>query len=51
MATLPDHPTTIAPRHYVICDTAPPNPTNLTAWHGILSAGTGRTPNNPQDAA
>jgi hypothetical protein len=51
MATLPDHPTTIAPRHYVICDTAPPNPTNLTAWHGILSAGTGRTPNNPQNAA
>jgi hypothetical protein len=43
LAALPDHPTAIAPRHYVICATAPPDPANLTAWHRVLSAGTGRT--------
>jgi hypothetical protein len=42
LAALPDHPTAIAPRHYIICATAPPDPADLTAWHQILS-GTGRT--------
>jgi hypothetical protein len=42
LAALPNHPPAIAPRHYVICATAPPDPTDPTAWHQTLS-GTGRT--------
>jgi hypothetical protein len=49
MAALPDRPTAIAPHHYVICATAPPDPANLTAWHGVLSAGAGRTSDSPED--
>jgi hypothetical protein len=49
MAALPDRPTAITPRHYVICATAPPDPDNLTAWQGILRAGTGRSAHVPRD--
>jgi hypothetical protein len=44
MAALPHHPTALTPRHYVICPTAPPNPTDLAAWPPPLTTGTGRTP-------
>jgi len=47
MAALPRHPTAIAPRRYVVCRTAPPDPANLVAWHEILSSGTGREPAAP----
>jgi hypothetical protein len=42
MAALPRHPTAIAPRGYVVCRTAPPDPANPLAWEEILSSGTGR---------
>lgn len=42
MAALPRHLTAIAPRQYVVCRTAPPDPENLVAWHEILRSGTGR---------
>ncbi|WP_158839814.1 hypothetical protein [Saccharothrix deserti] len=44
MAALANHPTALTPRHYVICATAPPDPTDLTTWPPPLSSGTGRTP-------
>jgi hypothetical protein len=43
MATLPEYPTALTPRHYVVCATAPPDPTDLAAWPPPLAAGTGRT--------
>jgi hypothetical protein len=42
MAALAHHPTAITPRHYVICDTAPPDPADLTAWPAPSAAGSGR---------
>ncbi|MFL6122069.1 condensation domain-containing protein [Actinophytocola sp.] len=42
MAALPDHPTALAPRHYVLCEATPHDPADLTAWHAVQSAGTGR---------
>jgi hypothetical protein len=42
MAALANHPTAITPSHYVICRTAPPDPSDLTAWPAPLAAGTGR---------
>jgi hypothetical protein len=42
MAALPNHATALAPRHYVLCGTTPHDPANLTSWHEVLSAGTGR---------
>jgi hypothetical protein len=43
MAALPGYPTAITPRHYVVCETAPPDPTNLATWPPALISGTGRT--------
>jgi hypothetical protein len=43
VAALPNHPTALAPRHYVLCGNTPLDPANLTAWNAVLSAGTGRT--------
>jgi hypothetical protein len=42
MAVLARHPTAITPRHYVICRTAPANPSDPTAWPAPLATGTGR---------
>ena len=42
MAALTHHPTAITPRHYMICDSAPSNPADPTAWPAPLTAGTGR---------
>jgi hypothetical protein len=42
MAALERHPTAITPRHYVICRTAPPDPSDPAAWPAPLAAGTGR---------
>jgi hypothetical protein len=42
MAALPYHPTAITPRHYVICRTAPSDPSDPTAWPAPLATGTGR---------
>jgi hypothetical protein len=42
MAVLAHHPTAIAPRHYVICRTAPSDPSDPGAWPPPLAAGTGR---------
>jgi hypothetical protein len=43
MAVLWHHPTSITPRHYVVCRTAPSDPADPTAWPVPLAAGTGRT--------
>jgi hypothetical protein len=43
MAVLAEYPTALTPRHYVVCATAPPDPTDLAAWPSPLAAGTGRT--------
>jgi hypothetical protein len=43
MAALAHHPTAITPRHYVLCPTAPSDPSDLAAWPAPLAAGTGRT--------
>jgi hypothetical protein len=43
VAALSNHPDTLTPRHYVLCETTPLDPASLTAWHSVLSAGTGRT--------
>jgi hypothetical protein len=43
MAALARHPTAITPRHYVICCTAPSDPSDLAAWPAPLATGTGRT--------
>jgi hypothetical protein len=42
MAALPDHPTALTPRHYVVCASAPPDPADPAAWSTIISTGTGR---------
>jgi hypothetical protein len=42
MAALAHHPTAITPRHYVICRTAPSDPSDPTAWPAPLATGTGR---------
>ncbi len=42
MTALAHHPTAITPRHYVICPTAPSDPTDPTAWPAPLATGTGR---------
>jgi hypothetical protein len=42
MAALTRHPTAITPRHYVICRTAPSDPSDLAAWPPPLATGTGR---------
>jgi hypothetical protein len=45
MAALAQHPTAITPRHYVICRTAPSDPSDPAAWPAPLTAGTGRAGN------
>jgi hypothetical protein len=42
MAALAHHPTAITPRYYVICRTAPSDPSDPAAWPAPLAAGTGR---------
>jgi len=42
MEILAHHPTAITPRYYVICDTAPSDPSDPAAWPAPLAAGTGR---------
>jgi hypothetical protein len=42
LAALARHPTAITPRHYVICRTAPPDPSDPAAWPAPLATGTGR---------
>ncbi|HZR50563.1 MAG TPA: condensation domain-containing protein [Streptosporangiaceae bacterium] len=42
MAVLAKHPTAITPRHYVICRTAPSDPSDPAAWSAPLVTGTGR---------
>jgi hypothetical protein len=42
MAALARHPTAITPRHYVICRTAPSDPSDPAAWPAPLVTGTGR---------
>jgi hypothetical protein len=42
MAVLAHHPTAITPRHYVICRTAPSDPSDPTVWPAPLATGTGR---------
>jgi hypothetical protein len=42
MAVLARHPTAITPRHYVICRTAPSDPSDPTAWPAPMATGTGR---------
>jgi hypothetical protein len=45
MAALAHHPTAITPRHYVICRTAPPDPSDPAAWPAPVATGTGRAGN------
>jgi len=42
MAALAHHRTAITPRHYVICRTAPADPSDPAAWPAPLATGTGR---------
>jgi hypothetical protein len=42
MAALAHHPTAITPRHYLICRTAPSDPSDPAAWPTPLATGTGR---------
>jgi hypothetical protein len=42
MAVLAHHPTAITPRHYIICRTAPSDPSDSAAWPAPVAAGTGR---------
>jgi hypothetical protein len=42
MAALAHHRTAITPRHYVICRTAPSDPSDPTAWPVPVATGTGR---------
>ncbi|PSL52102.1 condensation domain-containing protein [Saccharothrix carnea] len=42
LAALPDHLNALAPRHYVLCPTAPPDTTDPAAWPAPLATGTGR---------
>src|ERR1700677_239229 len=42
MAALAHHPTAITPRHYLICRTAPSDPSDPATWPTPLATGTGR---------
>jgi hypothetical protein len=42
VASLPEHPTAITPRHYFICPTAPSDPAGPDAWPAPVAAGSGR---------
>ena len=42
MAVVANHPTAITPRHYVICRTAPSDPSDPAAWPAPLATGAGR---------
>jgi hypothetical protein len=42
MTALAHHPTAITPRYYIICRTAPADPSDPAAWPPPLTAGTGR---------
>ncbi|MEU4741538.1 condensation domain-containing protein [Actinosynnema sp. NPDC023658] len=42
LAALPDHLNALAPRHYVLCPTAPVDATDPAAWPTPLATGTGR---------
>jgi hypothetical protein len=42
MAALPDLPGVLAPRRYVVCATAPPDPADRAAWSPVQSSGSGR---------
>lgn len=44
MTRIADYPTAITPRHYVLCDQAPADPGNASAWRRqhVLSQGPGR---------
>jgi hypothetical protein len=42
MAVVAHHPMAITPRHYVICRTAPSDPSDPAAWPAPVAAGTGR---------
>jgi hypothetical protein len=44
MAALAQHPWTMTPRYYVVCATAPADPTDLAAWPVPITSGTGRIP-------
>jgi hypothetical protein len=44
LAALEHHVTAITPRHYVICRTAPPDPSDPSAWPTPVASGPGRTP-------
>jgi hypothetical protein len=43
LAALPDHPTALAPRHYVVCGATPADPVDRSRWP-VLRAGDGRSP-------
>jgi hypothetical protein len=42
LAALPRHPAALTPRHYVVCATAPHDPSDPTAWQSVLGEGSGR---------
>ncbi|MFT7835784.1 condensation domain-containing protein [Saccharothrix sp. BKS2] len=42
LAALPDHLNALAPRHYVLCPTAPADAADPAAWPAPLTTGTGR---------
>src|SRR6185437_9695680 len=42
MAVLAHHRAAITPRYYVLCRTAPPDPSDPAAWPAPLATGTGR---------
>jgi len=46
MAALPGRVTAMAPRRYILCDSAPDRPDRLSAWQlrAVISQGSGRTP-------
>jgi len=44
LAVLAHHRAAITPRYYVICQTAPSDPSDPAAWPAPLAAGTGRAP-------
>jgi len=43
LAALADHPTALAPRHYVVCGATPADPVDRSRWP-VLRAGDGRSP-------
>jgi hypothetical protein len=50
MAALADHPTAIAPRHYVVCAATPADPADRAHWP-VLRAGDGRSAGSSQPQA